>query len=111
MGHDWRVFSRYFQLSETLTGFKRWLQTQKIRGVTRFGSTELQTLQKHQMKQTTFARMLVCKLDLDAKDRSEAFRESYLPIRHVYLWQKVLAKVIRRMTANFAALHQLSDDI
>jgi hypothetical protein len=107
MGHDWRVFSRYFQLSETMTGFKRWLQNQKIRGVTRFGSTELLTLQVLPMKQATFARMLAIKLSLDPTDRSKAFRESYLPIRHVYLWQKVVDAVIRRMIANFADLHQL----
>jgi hypothetical protein len=97
MAKDWRFFTRNFILQQTMTGFKDWLQTQGKSGATRVGS-ELTTLQVLSMKDVTFTRLLIFKLHRNATNKID-----------FYLWQKVVAAVIRRIISNFASLHQQSE--
>ena len=101
MANSWFDFTRYYVLPKTMTGFKNWLrlQVQKKGVVTRVcSSTELQTLQVLNMKQATFARMLLYKMSPDANDDTR-FLESYV-------WQKkLIALIIRRFISNVAAWH------
>jgi hypothetical protein len=101
MADSWFKFTRYYVLPKTMTGFKNWLrlQVQKKGVVTRVcSSTELQTLQVLNMKQATFARMLLYKMSPDANDDTR-FLESYV-------WQKrLIALIMHWFISNVAALH------
>ena len=97
MAQNWSFFTRNFILQETMTGFKDWLQTQGKSGATRVGS-ELTTLQVLSMKDVTFTRLLIFKLHQNTTNKID-----------FYLWQKVVAAVIRRIISNFASLHQHSE--
>lgn len=103
MANSWFKFTRYWVLPKTMTGFKNWLrlQVQKKGVVTRVcSSTELQTLQVLNMKQATFARMLLYKMSPDANDDTR-FLESDV-------WQKrLIALIMRRFISNVAAWHML----
>jgi hypothetical protein len=98
MAENWRFFTRYFLFHQSMPGFKDWLQTQGKSGATRVGS-ELTTLQVLSMKDVTFSRLLIFKLHRNATNEIEANFE-------FYLWQKVVATVIRHIISNFASLHQ-----
>ncbi len=98
MAENWRVFTRYSLFLQSMPGFKDWLQTQGKSGATRVGS-ELTTLQVLNMKVVTFSRLIIFKLHRNAKNKIEANIE-------FYLWQKVVAAVIRHIISNFASLHQ-----
>ena len=98
MAENWRVFTRYSLFLQSMPGFKDWLQTQGKSGATRVGS-ELTTLQVLIMKDVTFSRLLIFKLNRNATNKIEANIE-------FYLWQKVVTAVIRHIISNFASLHQ-----
>ena len=94
MSENWRVFTRYSLFHQSKPGFKDWLQTQGKSGATRVGS-ELTTLLVLNMKVVTFSRLIIFKLHRNAKNKIEANIE-------FYLWQKVVAAVIRHIISNFA---------